>query len=96
MKKSKKFLAIIVGSILVVASPVSVLAWTASGPSNCCGSGTNQITGGYTYHGSSSHMYWANICYFTYDQDVTYRKCVVCSNSTTWYGDRYNEKHSLH
>jgi len=81
---------------LLIAISIPVTSFAAPGSDYCCASGSNQVTGGYTYHGSSSHMYWANICYYTYDQEVAYRTCIICNKHTTCFGDKYNEHHSLH
>lgn len=74
---------------------MSVMA-ANEGPSSHCSTGSYYVTGGYTYNGSSSHMYWFKTCNYTYKRDVTYRRCIVCGTTGTFYGSNYAEKHSLH
>ena len=93
MKNFKRFLCAICVFVTVLGAPLSVMA---ANDSDHCGSGTYQITGGYTYSGNSAHMYRGNICNYTYKKDVKYRHCIVCGHNGATFGNPYDEKHQRH
>ena len=78
MKKFKRFLCAICVFVTVLGAPLTAMA---ASDDDHCGSGTYQITGGYTYNGSTAHMYGFSICHYTYKKDIKYRHCVICGHT---------------